>query len=346
MPAARRPAATRVAIPQVDWRAPRPAPIVLVSGPEEICAERAIAALRDYLRAEDPSLEVSDVDAADYAAGTLLAVSSPSLFAEPRLVRVTSVEKCSDAFLAEALAYLDMPQEGATIVLRHTGSSVRGKKLLDAIRAGTGGGVEVPCPAVRRDSDRYDFAAGEFRAVSRRIAPAALRALVAAFADDLTELAAACQQLISDVDGDITEQIVERYYGGRVDTSTFTVADTAIAGRYGDALLALRQALASGADPVPMVAAFATKLRAMARVAGSREPARELAARLGMKDWQIDRARRDLSGWTQESLGLAIRAAARADAEVKGASRDPVFALERLVTVVATRAPYGTPAGG
>lgn len=346
MPAARRPAAARTAIPQLDWRTPRPAPIVLVSGPEEICAERAIAALRDYLRAEDPSLEVSDVDAADYTAGTLLAVSSPSLFGEPRLVRVTSVEKCSDVFLAEALAYLEMPQDGATIVLRHTGASVRGKKLLDAIRAGTGGGAEVPCPAVRRDSDRYDFAAGEFRAASRRIAPAALRALVAAFSDDLTELAAASQQLISDVDGDITEQIVERYYGGRVETSAFTVADTAIAGRYGEALLALRQALASGADPVPMVAAFAAKLRAMARVAGSREPARELAARLGMKDWQVDRARRDLAGWTPDTLGLAIRAAARADAEVKGASRDPVFALERLVTVVATRAPYGTPAGG
>ncbi|WP_307215694.1 DNA polymerase III subunit delta [Microbacterium sp. SORGH_AS_0888] len=314
---------------------------MLVSGPEEICAERAIAGVRDILRAEDPSLEVSDIDASDYTSGTLLVVTSPSLFGEPRLVRVSGVERCSDAFLSEALSYLAAPQEGATVVLRHTGASVRGKKLLDAIRSGTGGGVEIACPAVKRDSDRYDFAAGEFGAASRRIAPAALRALVGAFSDDLTELAAACQQLIADVDGDVTEQIVDRYYGGRVETSAFTVADTAIAGRYGEALLALRQALASGSDPVPMVAAFAAKLRSMARVAGSREPAAALASRLGMKDWQVDRARRDLSGWSQESLGRAIQACARADAEVKGASRDPVFALERLVTVVATRAPFG-----
>ncbi|MDQ1128657.1 DNA polymerase-3 subunit delta [Microbacterium sp. SORGH_AS 888] len=297
--------------------------------------------MRDILRAEDPSLEVSDIDASDYTSGTLLVVTSPSLFGEPRLVRVSGVERCSDAFLSEALSYLAAPQEGATVVLRHTGASVRGKKLLDAIRSGTGGGVEIACPAVKRDSDRYDFAAGEFGAASRRIAPAALRALVGAFSDDLTELAAACQQLIADVDGDVTEQIVDRYYGGRVETSAFTVADTAIAGRYGEALLALRQALASGSDPVPMVAAFAAKLRSMARVAGSREPAAALASRLGMKDWQVDRARRDLSGWSQESLGRAIQACARADAEVKGASRDPVFALERLVTVVATRAPFG-----
>lgn len=342
-PTARRAPAksSRSSIPQLSWRNPQPAPIVLVSGPEDVCAERAIAGVRDYLRAEDPSLEVSDLRADDYTAGSLLGLTSPSLFGEPRLVRVTGVEKCSDAFLAEAVSYLAHPQEGATVVLRHTGASVRGKKLLDAVRAGQGGGVEIACPAIKRDSDRYDFAAGEFQAAKKRIAPAALRALVSAFADDVTELAAACQQLIADVPGDVTDQVVERYYGGRVETSAFAVADTAIAGRYGEALIALRHALASGADPVPLVAAIALKLRTMARVAGSREPAVALAGRLGLKDWQVDRARRDLAGWNEGSLGMAIQAAARADAEVKGGSRDAVFALERLVTVISTRAPYG-----
>ena len=331
-------------IPQVPWREPRPAPIVLVAGPEEVCAERAIAGIRDYLRAEDPALEVSDVRADAYEPGTLLALTSPSLFGEPRLVRVSGVERCTDDFLKEAVSYLDSPQEGATVVLRHTGASVRGKKLLDAIRAGTGDGIEIPCPAVKRDNDRFDFAAGEFRAAGRRIAAPALRTLVSAFADDLTELAAACQQLIGDVEGDITAEVVEKYYGGRVEVSAFVVADTAIAGRYGEALIALRHALASGADPVPLVAAFAMKLRTMAKVAGARESSRELAARLGMKDWQVDRAKRDLAGWNERSLGLAIQAAARADAEVKGASRDPIFALERMVTIIATRKPFGEPA--
>ncbi|MET0673280.1 MAG: DNA polymerase III subunit delta [Microbacterium pygmaeum] len=339
--ARRTPAKTRSTIPQLSWRAPQPAPIVLISGPEEVCAERATAGLREYLRAEDPSLEVSDVRADDYAAGTLLGVTAPSLFGEPRLVRVSGVEKCSDTFLTEAVSYLSHPQEGATVVLRHTGASVRGKKLLDAIRAGDGGGVEIACPAIKRDSDRFDFAAGEFSTARKRIAPAALRTLVSAFADDLTELAAACQQLISDVPGDIGEQTVERYYGGRVETSAFTVADTAIAGRYGDALIALRHALSSGADPVPLVAAIASKLRTMARVAGHREPSGALAARLGLKDWQVDRARRDLVGWSDATLGMAIQAAARADVDVKGGSRDSVFALERLITVIATKAPFG-----
>ncbi len=328
-------------VPQVSWREPRPAPLVLVSGPEEICAERAIAGIRDYLRAEDPALEVSDIRADDYAPGTLLAMTAPSLFGETRLVRVSGVERCSDAFLQEAVSYLDQPQDGATVILRHTGASVRGKKLLDALRAGTGEGIEIACPAIKRDGDRVDFAAGEFKAAKKRIQPSALRALVSAFADDLTELAAACQQLIGDVEGDVTDDIVTKYDGGRVEVSAFVVADTAIAGRYGEALISLRHALSSGADPVPMVAAFAMKLRTMARVAGNREPSRQLAQRLGMKDWQVDRARRDLAGWNERSLGLAIQATARADAEVKGASRDPIFALERMVTVIATRRPFG-----
>lgn len=341
MAAPRRPAKQASVIRQLSWRDPRPAPLVLVSGPEEVCAEKAIAGLRDYLRAEDPSVEVTDLRADDYVAGTLLTVTSPSLFGEPRLVRVFGVEKASDAFLSEALAYLEAPQEGATVLLRHTGASVRGKKLLDAVRAGTGDGVEIACPAIKRESDRFDFAAAEFQLAQKRIAPGALRALVSAFADDLTELAAACSQLIADVPDEVTEDTVRRYYGGRVETTGFAVADTAIAGRYGEALITLRHALASGVDPVPIVAAFATKLRTMARVAGSRESSAALAARLGLKDWQVDRARRDLTGWNEESLGRAIQAAARADADVKGASRDAVFALERLVTVVATRQAYG-----
>ncbi|MFP3467992.1 DNA polymerase III subunit delta, partial [Leifsonia sp. SIMBA_070] len=86
---------------------------------------------RDQLKNEDPSLEVTDIRADDYAAGTLLSVTSPSLFGEPRLVRVAGIEKCNDAFLNEALAYIEAPQDGATVVLRHTGATVRGKKLLD-----------------------------------------------------------------------------------------------------------------------------------------------------------------------------------------------------------------------
>ena len=87
-------------IPQLEWRHVRPAPVILVSGTEGFLADRALRLLRDTLRAEDPSLEVNDLEADGYVPGELLTLASPSLFNDPRLIRVTNVEKCTDAFLS------------------------------------------------------------------------------------------------------------------------------------------------------------------------------------------------------------------------------------------------------
>lgn len=329
-------AAAKTVIPVLDWHKVRPAPVVLVSGTESFLADRAIRMLRDFLKAEDPSLEVSDIEADQYAPGSLMTLASPSLFAEPRMIRATGVEKCTDAFIEETLAYLANPADDTYLVLRH-GGGVRGKKLLDAIRGGLGGGIEVPCLELKKDTEKQDFVVAEFAAAGRRITGTGIRALVSAFSDDLAELAAACQQLLSDSSDEITEVTVERYYSGRVETNAFKVADAAIAGRRGEALILLRHAIASGADPVPIIAVFAAKLRIMAKVAGSRGSGGQLASQLGMAPWQVDRARRDLQGWTDEGLGRSIQVLADADEQVKGLGRDPVYALERMIGVIATR---------
>jgi DNA polymerase-3 subunit delta len=314
----------------------RPAPVVLVSGTESFLAERSIRQLRDLLKLEDPSLEVSDIDASSYAPGELISLASPSLFAEPRMIRVSSVEKCTDAFLLETISYLENPADDTYLVLRH-GGGVRGKRLLDAIRSGSGGGIEIVCSELKKDAERYEFAASEFRAAGRRVSPGALRALVAAFSDDLAELSSACQQLVADASAEITEATVDRYYGGRVEASAFAVADMAIAGRHGEALALARHALASGADPVPMVAAFAMKLRTMAKVLGARGGSGQIAGQLGLAPWQVDRARRDLAGWSGAGLGRSIQMLAETDENIKGGSRDPVYSLERMIGVIADR---------
>lgn len=214
---------------------------------------------------------------------------------------------------------------------------MRGKKLLDAIRAGAGGAVEVACPELKKDADKYDFAVAEFRSANRRITPGALRAVLAAFSGDLAELATACSQLLADSGDEITEAVVDKYYGGRVETNAFKVADAAIAGRSGDALALLRHALASGADPVPMVAAFAAKLRTMAKVMGARGGSGQVASALGLAPWQVDRARRDLEGWSENGLGACFELLADTDERIKGAGRDPHYALERMVRGVSRR---------
>ncbi len=325
-----------VSIPQLSWDKVRPAPVVLVSGSEDFLADRAIRLLRETLRAEDPSLEVSDIEADAYGPGELITLASPSLFAEPRMIRVSGVEKCTDAFITETLAYLENPADDTYLVLRH-GGGVRGKKLLDALRGGLGGGIEIICADLKKDTEKLEFAAAEFAAEGRRVTGGALRALVAAFADDLAELAAACQQLLADASDEITETTVEKYYSGRVETNAFKVADAAIAGRHGEALVLLRHAIASGADPVPIVAAFASKLRTMAKLSGARGSSGQLAQQFGLAPWQVDRARRDLQGWTGAGLGRSIQLLAETDADVKGAGRDPVYSLERMIGVVSER---------
>lgn len=318
---------------QMDWRKASPAPIVFVSGPEEYLAGRAIREIRDQLRKLDASLEVHEVDAAEYSAGTLLNITSPSLFAEPRLVIIRGVEKCSDDLITDGLDYLASPTEDTTVILRHNGSSVRGKKLVEAIRE-TELAAEIACADIKKESDRQAFVLGEFAHAGRKITQGAVRALLDAFADDTAELAAACNQLLLDSADSITEETVDRYYGGRVETNAFKVADAALAGRSGEAMALLRHALATGADPVPLVAAISMKIRQMAKIFGNRSAS---AATLGMAPWQLDRARKDLSGWTDDGLAATIQALASADAAAKGAERDPVYSLEKLVNLISNK---------
>jgi DNA polymerase-3 subunit delta len=317
----------------IDWRSAAPAPVALISGPEEFLASRVIRSIRDQLKSIDQALEIHELEAGDYLAGQLLNLTSPSLFAEPRLVIIRSVEKCSDDLISDGIAYLESPTEDTCVIFRHNGSSVRGKKLLEAIRDSQFA-VDVACNEIKKDQDRLAFVQSEFKAADRQISIGAARALLDAFADDLAELSSACQQLLQDSAEQITEQIVERYYGGRVETNSFKVADAALSGQSGKALFLLRHALATGADPVPLVAAFSMKVRQLAKIIGNRSASPQS---LGMAPWQLDRARKDLVGWTEEGLAEVIKALAEADGAAKGAERDPVFALERLVQLISAK---------
>lgn len=316
----------------VPWDRIEPAPVVLVTGSEAVLADRAVDSVSKQARANDPAIELTNLEASRYEAGQLATLTSPSLFGETKLLIVEGVEATNDAFLADALEYLDDIQPDVTLVLRH-GGGVRGKRLLDAVRAS--GAPVVEASPLKRDSDRSEFAGREFHRAGRTIRPDALRALLDAVGSDLEQLAAGCRQLIEDTEGTIDNRQVEAYFGGRVEVTGFKVADAAVAGRPGQALSLVRHAIATGVDPVPIVAAMAVKLRGMAKVSATKGSS---AKDLGMAPWQVDRARRELSRWTPDGLADAITAVAEADHAVKGAGRDPVYALEKMLTTVAAAA--------
>lgn len=328
-PAARRPAAKTVG---VSWDAVELAPILLVSGAEGLLADRAVDRVVALARAADPGVEVTRLDGADYVVGTLGVVASPSLFAEDKVLVVDALEKGPDELLSDVTQYVGSPPPGVVLVLRH-GGGVRGKKLLDLLRST--GVPTVACDVIKSDSDKSAFVTAELRRAGRRADGAAVRALVDAVGSDLRELAAACSQLVADTSGLIGADVVERYYGGRIEATGFRVADAAVAGQAGQAVALLRHALATGVDPVPIVAALAAKLRVLAKVAAVRGRGAGALRDLGLAPWQTDRAVSDLRRWTPEGLAGAISAVAQADAEVKGEGRDPRFAVERAVLRVA-----------
>ncbi|WP_062072221.1 DNA polymerase III subunit delta [Demequina sediminicola] len=314
--------------PEATWFRAAPAPVVLISGPERVLGQRAI----ERIIHARPDAAVTTLDAGSYTKSALMAAASPSLFDEAGIVVVEGAEAMNDEFLADGLAYLPHADPEVTVVIRH-GGGVRGKKLLDAVRKS--GAPEYTCPALKKDAELADFMTGEFERGKRPVRAQVVRALVDAVGTDVAELAAAGQQLMRDIDGNITVEDVTRYYGSRVNATAFDVADAAIAGDLPKALSSLRHALSTGLDPVPLNAALAAKLRVLAKVGAARGRKLDPTRDLGIAPWQAERARRDLQRWTADTLAEAIEAVAQADAEIKGAARAPEYSLERAVRVVA-----------
>lgn len=316
-----------------EWRKVAPAPIVLAFGPEDYLVSRVVRSIREQLRLQDSDLEITDIDAADYQGGQLADFTGPSLFSSAKLVIIRGLERCSDELIADGLDYLNQISPESHVLLTHNGSSVRGKKLLDALRANENV-TEVACLKIAKDADRGAFINAEFAAESRKVTPGAVKALQDAFLDDLAELASACHQLMQDASEVITEELVDSYYGGRVETTAYKVVDAAVAGQSAKALSLLRHLLTSGTDPVPIVSAFSITARRMAKVFGNRSAT---AGDVGGAPWMLEQARRNVNGWTEDGLAKLVEAVVSADAAAKGAQRDPEYVLEQLVLLMSRK---------
>ena len=300
------------------------APLVLIKGKEGLLIDRAMAALRAQAYEQDPNLERSDVQASNYQAGHLDVLTSPSLFGEARLILIPELEQMTGALADDLLAYLSSPAPDVWIIAIHPGGNAAGKKVVEAIAKA--GFPVISAEEIKNDRDKLELIKEEVRSAHRRMNADAMQAIVDALGSDLRSMMAAVNQLLTDVEGNVTVEDVRRYHAGRIEASGFDVADAVIAGDAARALTLLRHAFATGVEGIPIVAAIAMKIRAMAKVSAS-----GTGKGLGMAPWQIDRARRELRGWSDPSLAGAIKALALADEELKGASKDPQRAVEKAV---------------
>ncbi|WP_152352847.1 DNA polymerase III subunit delta [Brachybacterium subflavum] len=315
----------------VAWHSVDLAPVVLVHGTEPLIAARALERLKALARERDPEVAIHEIGGESAVAGALAQVTSPSLFGEGRFVLVPDLQSAPESLVGEVSSYIQAPEDDVTLVLVHRGGN-RGKKLLDALKKA--GVQRVAADPIKRAGDKQTFVTAEFTRAGRRIQPDAAAALVDAFGTDLSELAAISRQLIEDTTPEggeqaapVTLEHVRGVTAGRVETTAFAVADATIAGREAEALVLLQQARLAGADPVPLVAAMASKMRGLAKVSTPGASARSL----GMPEWMVKNLSRDARGWSDRSLARALNAVAQADHEVKGAGRDPQWSVQRMI---------------
>lgn len=306
----------------------------LILGSEAALADRALAKLQAELKTENA--EITSIHAADAVIGDIADALAPSLFSERRALVIRDLQDLPEESKDEITRYLDQPDSSTTVIFIHK-SGVKGKALLDAIKK-----IKpeiIPCEPLKKEAEKQEFVKNLFLDAGRKATPAAIAALVNAIGGDLRELTAACSQIIADAPaGPIDEKEVDKYHHGRIETTGFDVADAALDGNLSVALLQLRAAIETGTDPVMVTSAIASALRSMAKVSGANRSAKsfELAGQLGMAPWQIDKARRQLSGWTPRGIVSAVSAIALADAQVKGAASDPIYALEHAISQIAS----------
>lgn len=311
--------------------------LYLLLGGEGALADRAMTKLNAQLKEE--KAEVTTLTAGDVIPGDIADALAPSLFSERRALILKDLQDLDDECKDVITRYLENVDPTTTVIFIHKGG-VKGKALLDAIKKAKP--EIIACDALKKEAEKEQFVKELFLDSGRKATPGAVKALVGALGSDLRELQQAVSQLALDAPkGTIDEEIIDTFHKGRIETTGFDVADATLDGDLPTALVTLRSALETGTDPVMVTSAIASSLRNLAKVSGTNRGAKsfELAGELGMAPWQIDKARRQLAGWTPRGIASAVEAVAKADADVKGASSDPIFALEKaLATIAAARA--------
>lgn len=310
--------------------------VTLVTGKEEFLNERTVSSVRRAVQAHDAEGEFSESLASELTAASLEEMSAPSLFSATRCAVVRGLEDLSDELYDHVLRYAAAPVEDVALVLMHGGGS-KGSGLLAKLRK-LSSVTEVKADEVKYASDFQKFVASEFAQIRARVTPDALEFLVVAVGQDLRSLAAAAAQLTSDFpDEQITVDVVKRYFGGRAEAKSFAVADATMSGHTAQALEELRWALDGGTASVLVTSAIAGSVRGVARFLGANSRGGrdgDLARDLGVPPWKVKTIRSQARGWDDAGISEALRAVARADADIKGAAHDANYTLERLVLTV------------
>lgn len=302
-------------------------PVHLVVGEDEFLAERATQAIIDEA---SPAAEVTVLRAGDVTEGELLQATSPSLFAQERVVVIKDTDLAGKEPTELLLQAAVDPAPGMTLVIVHSGKG-RNKAYVPKFRKA----AQVHEAGSLNQRERQSWVQNEFRRHGVRPTPDVVGALLESVGSDLRELASAIEQLIDDTSGDLTVSDVRAYYTGVAEVSGFDIADQAVTGRVDRALASTRRALQLGISPVAITAALANKIGDIAKLYQTRGNPDKIAREIGMHPFVAKKTMQIARNWSGDAVSRAVIIVARLDAEVKGQGGDPDFAVEDAVRRIA-----------
>ena len=302
-------------------------PVHLVLGEDDFLAERATKAI---VAQAGEGVEVTTLRAGDVSEGEIAMATSPSLFAEDRVVVVKHAELAGKEPTEILLQACVNPAPGITLIVEHTGGG-RQKAMVKKFAKV----AEVHKADALKDNERRSWLMEEFRSHGVRPTPDVAAAVLESVGSDLRELASAVSQLVSDTEGELTVESVRAYYVGVAEVAGFDIADQAVAGRADRALASTRRALQLGTSPVSIAAALARKVGDIAKLHGVRGNPDQLARTVGMHPYVAKKTMQVARQWSGEAVSHAVIIVSDLDAEVKGQGGDPEFALENAVRRIA-----------
>ncbi|AKK11617.1 DNA polymerase III subunit delta [Corynebacterium uterequi] len=300
----------------------------LILGDDEFLAERA---RRRILSGLDAGVETTTVRAGDLTEPELIELTSPSLFAEDRVIVVTHTELAGKHPTELLLATAVDPGPGITLIIHHTGGG-RNKALVKKFEKI----AEVHRADSLKPRDLHNWVTAEFREHGVRPTPDVVHAILEGVGSDPRELASAVSQLVSDTGGEVALADVRRYYQGVAEVSGFDIADLAVSGQTVKAVASTRRALQLGISPVALAAALGSKVGTIARLYSTRggNP-RQLAGVLGMHPFVVEKTLPVARRWSGTAVSRAVVIVADLDARAKGAGGDIDFAVENAVRKIA-----------
>ena len=324
-------------------RAQRVMPVTLVVGGDAYLNELNARNVREKVQKSAPDAEIIELDASTADQYAFDEAVGPSLFGDGTIVIINNLQQADDSLVDAIENFCKQAQNNENnfdesslswVIARHEGG-LKGKSIIT--RLTKAGANTITVPDLKKDDAKLNFVMSIFERHNRSVEPQAAQRLVSVLGSKTGELAALCSQLCFDYDDNpITLDIVDRYLIADPQVTGFFVADKAVAGHAGSAVLAARTAIAQGVDAIALIGALAAKVRVIALAMAIRNGTIS-SAEAKVNPWALKMAMRQLAGWNSAGVSKCLQSLAWADEQCKGGSSDANYALEKCIMLIASR---------